>query len=85
MKSHEMDLEADAIVQIKTRKYQAIPLENNDEETLLSITTARRSSFEAQNICPKCGKKISPGESRICESCGSNTCIYCLRAYQDTQ
>ncbi|MEN6325006.1 MAG: hypothetical protein ABFD18_02170 [Syntrophomonas sp.] len=76
-------LEMAAQVQIKTRKYQAIPLENPGKESLLLITTARKCILDAQNLCPKCGKRISPGDSRVCESCGSEACIYCLSEYQD--
>ena len=75
-------LEMAAQVQIKTRKYQAIPLEKPGKESLL-ITTARKCSLDAQNLCPKCGKRISPGDSRVCENCGSEACVYCLSEYQD--
>lgn len=83
LENQNKGLETAALVQIKTRKYEAVPLENPGRESLLLITTARKSSLEAQNLCPKCGKRISPGDSRICESCGSEACIYCLGEYQD--
>lgn len=83
LESQDKCLENAAMVQIKTRKYQAIPHENPGEEALLLITTARKSSFEAQNLCPSCGKKISPDESRVCECCGSETCVHCIRSYQE--
>ncbi|MEN6351780.1 MAG: hypothetical protein ABFD08_20640 [Syntrophomonas sp.] len=66
-----------ALVQVKTRKYKAEALANDMDDAEFIVATAKKSSIEAKNQCPRCGKPISKHESRTCEICGSESCIYC--------
>jgi len=72
-------------MRINTKKYKALKIKNEGEPSMFMVTTARKSSVEAKNLCSSCGLWFSRHEMRTCKTCGSEVCKYCLKEKQEEQ
>ncbi|ABI67415.1 hypothetical protein [Syntrophomonas wolfei] len=70
------------ILKVNTQKYQATQLAAGDDEGQFMISTAKKSSLKAKNICPRCQERVNKQEMKSCEHCGSELCAKCLKDYQ---
>lgn len=70
------------ILKIETQKYQATQLTAEDEEGQLMVSTAKRSSLKAKNLCPRCHEKVNRQEMKSCQYCGGEMCSSCWDDYQ---
>ena len=68
-------------INVKTRKYQAIPIKNAGEESMFMVTTARRSNIEMNYSCPECGVQLKKQEMETCSDCGGDYCSQCLQEH----
>jgi len=68
-------------INVKTRKYQAVPIKNASEESMFVVTTARRSNIEMNYSCPECGERLRKQELEKCYGCGGDYCSKCLQEH----
>ena len=68
-------------IQVKTRKYQAIPIKNASDDSMFMVTTARRSNIEMNYSCPECGVRLKKQELETCSGCGEDYCSQCLQEH----
>ena len=68
-------------INVKTRKYEAIPIKNVSEERMFMVTTARRSNIEMNYSCPECGIRLRKQELETCSDCGGDYCRKCLQEH----
>lgn len=66
-------------INVKTKRYQAIPIKNTSEESMFVVTTARRSNIEMNYSCPECGVQLRKQELKKCADCGGDYCSQCLQ------
>ncbi|HWP98206.1 MAG TPA: hypothetical protein VN426_15270 [Syntrophomonadaceae bacterium] len=66
---------------LQASRFQAASLAR-DEDSILSISTARRSSIEAKGMCSACGMRANRDDLQICSHCGSPLCPDCFRQAQ---
>lgn len=82
MGKNKREGKASGALKINTQKYQATQLADGDDEGQFMISTAKKSSLEAKNICPRCQERLSQQEMRSCEYCGSELCAQCLSNFR---
>ena len=73
------------IMRVNTEKFKAVPLDKKDEENLLTISTARRSSIEARVLCSRCSSRVERENIYNCTTCGSMVCKNCLAKFDNKQ
>jgi formylmethanofuran dehydrogenase subunit E len=65
-------------VNIKTKKYQVIPLKKINEARIFVVNTARKSRIRASIICANCGAQVARQDIKNCHLCDKPVCKNCL-------
>jgi rRNA maturation endonuclease Nob1 len=77
--------ENNRVIKFGKSKHEAILLASENKEDIFMVTTARKSSIEAKNICPQCQNHVNRNELIVCDHCGSEVCRSCLEKAQEKE